>query len=242
MAQGDLPTALPADKTPNVYSGTKLMTYLLALGATSIIPATTLTNTTAVAANATTMTISAPSNVDLPSGTVLTFGITQVTTTAAATVTNAGTAVAIQAAPAAVAINTTATYTNLLEVPIAEESNPTLTDQEETINVHGRITPIRVVNGKDMTASIKTLGGIDDPVVKRLITKGMSISPNNRERIVWVYPDGFALLATVNIGAPTRQAAPAGSQRVMVSANLSGGLYWANLNDTTPEWKPVNGN
>lgn len=238
----DLPATLPADNTPKTYSGTKLVTYLLAVGASAIIPATTLTNTAAVAANATTMTISAPSNVDLPSGTVLTFGTTQVTTTAAATVTNAGTAVAIQAAPAAVPINTTATYTNLLEVPIAEESNPTLADQEETINVHGRITPIRVVNGKDMTATIRTLGGIDDPVVKRLITRGMSISPNNRERVIWVYPDGFALLATVNIGAPTRQAAAGNSQRVQVSANLSGGLFWANLNDPAPTWQAVNGN
>lgn len=238
----DLPATLPADNTPKTYSGTKLVTYLLAVGASTIIPATTLTNAAAVAANATTMTISAPSNVDLPSGTVLTFGTTQVTTTAAATVTNAGTAVAIQAAPAAVPINTTATYTNLLEVPVAEESNPTLADQEETINVHGRITPIRVVNGKDMTATIRTLGGIDDPVVKRLITRGMSISPNNRERVIWVYPDGFALLATVNIGAPTRQAAAGNSQRVQVSANLSGGLFWANLNDPTPTWQAVNGN
>ncbi|GAA5435831.1 hypothetical protein [Deinococcus aquaticus] len=32
-------------------------------------------------------------------------------------------------------------------------------NQEETINVHGRITPIRVVNGKDLTAMIRTLGG-----------------------------------------------------------------------------------
>lgn len=239
----ELPTNLPADKTPNTYSGTQLKTYLLAPNATSIIPSMVLTNTAGVAANATSISLSAPSTVEVPSGTVLTFGTVQVTTAAAATITNgASTAVSIQPAAAAVANGATADYTNLLEVPIAEESNPTLADQEETINVHGRITPIRVVNGKDMTASIKTLGGIDDPVVKRLITKGMSISPNNKERIIWVYPDGFALLATVNIGAPTRQAAPAGSQRVTVSANLSGGLYWANLNDQSPTWKQVNGN
>ncbi|MFW8627630.1 hypothetical protein [Deinococcus sp. ME38] len=242
MPQGTLPTSLPADNTPKTYSGTKLVTYILAVGATGIVPPTTLTNVAAVAAAANTLTLRAAADTFIPSGSTLTFGTAQVITTADVTATAAGAAVAIQPAATPIAANATATYTNLLEVPVAEESNPTLTDQEETINVHGRITPIRVVNGKDMTATIRTLGGIDDPVVKRLITRGMSISPNNRERIIWLYPDGFALLATVNIGAPTRQAAAGNSQRVQVSANLSGGLFWANLNDPTPIWEAVNGN
>ncbi|WP_155299632.1 hypothetical protein [Deinococcus kurensis] len=235
-----LPDSLPADNTPKTYAGTKLLTFLLAAGATSIITGATITNTTAVAKDATTMTVSATDSTFIPSGTVLTFGTTQVTTTADVTATAGGAAVAIKAAPAAIALNATATYSNLLEVPTPEESNPTLSDQEETINVHGRVTPIRSVNGKDLTATIRTIAAIDDPVVERLITRGMSLSPNNRERVLWLYPDGFALLATVNIGAPTRQAAPGGTQRVQVTANLSGALAWANLNDTTPTWKEVN--
>lgn len=90
-----------------------------------------------------------------------------------------------------------------------------------------------------MTSTIRTIAGIDDPVVKRLTAKGFEISPNNVERIVWLYPDGFALLATVNVGAPMRQAAPGNTQRAQFTANLSGGLAWTDVNEVTPVWNVV---
>ncbi|MVN89466.1 hypothetical protein GO986_22280 [Deinococcus sp. HMF7620] len=235
----NLPTAVPADKTPNVYSGTKAKAFIF-LGTDVIVPNVTVTNTLAVSSGATTMTLSTPTNTLIPSGTLLTFGTTQVTTSAAATVTNAGVSVSIGAAPAAIAQGITATYSNLLEIPAAEEITPTPNDMEESINVHGRTTPIRVMNGKDLTANIRTLAGIDDPVVKRLVAKGWALSPNNREKIIWLYDDGFALLATVNIGAPKPQAAPMGSQRYQFTANLAGTLAWSDTTAASPTWNVVN--
>ena len=234
-----LPATLPTDRTAKTYAGSALKTYMLPLGATAIVTAA-LTNTAIVAQGATTMTLSAPAATFIPSGTVLTFGTTEVTTTADVTVDAGGDAVAIEAATAGITANATSDYSNLVEVPNTEDSNPSLSDSEETIRVHGRLTPIRSINGKDLTATIKTLAGIDDPVVKRLTLKGMQLSPNNMERIVWIYPDGFALLATVNIGAPQRDSAPGNTMRNNFSANLAGALAWADLNETTPVWREVN--
>ncbi|MVN86817.1 hypothetical protein GO986_08580 [Deinococcus sp. HMF7620] len=240
MQTTNLPTALPTETTPKTYSANKLRTFILSTLATTLVVNGTITNTATVNANATTAQLSATVDTFVPSGTLLLFGTVPITTTADVTIGTSATAVSIQAAPVGgVASSTTATYSNLLEIPTPEEVSPTLTSDEETIKVHGRNTPIRSVNGTDLTANIRTLAAIDDPVVKRLITRGMSLSPNNRERILWLYDDGFALLATVNIGAPNRQAAPGGTQRCMFTANLSGGLHWANLNETTPTWKAL---
>ncbi|MVN88767.1 hypothetical protein GO986_18675 [Deinococcus sp. HMF7620] len=236
-----LPTTLPSETTPKTYSANKLRTFIVSAQATTLIVNGTITNTAVVNANATTALLSADVNSFVPTGTTLLFGTIPVITTADVTIGTGATTVNIQAAPAGgLAANATATYSNLLEIPTPEEVSPTLTADEETIKVHGRTTPIRSVNGIDMTANIRTLAAIDDPVVRRLVGKGMSLSPNNRERLLWLYDDGFALMGTVNIGAPNRQAAPGGTQRCMFTANLSGGLHWANLNDTTPVWKAVN--
>ena len=234
-----LPKVLPVDDTPKTYSGTGLRTFLLAPGASVLIAALLITNTAEVAKDAVTMQLSSASNVTIPAGTVLTFGTTKVTVTAAEDLTSTPSAVTIAAAPATIAANATADYSNLTEVPVAEESNPSITDAEETIQVHGRYTPVRSINGKDMTATLRTIAGIDDPVVKRLTAKGFQISPNNVERIVWLYPDGLALLATVNIGAPARQAGPGNTQRAQFAANLSGKLAWADLTEASPEWQEV---
>ncbi|CAM4237867.1 hypothetical protein [Deinococcus marmoris] len=234
-----LPTVIPVDDTPKTYSGTALRTFLLAPGATVLIVALVVTNTALVAKDATTMQLSSVSDVTIPAGTVLTFGTTEVTVMTEEELTSVASAVTIAAAPAEIAANATAEYSNLTEVPVAEESNPSITDSEETIQVHGRYTPVRSVNGKDMTATIRTIAGIGDPVVKRLTTKGFEISPNNVERVVWLYPDGFALLATVNVGAPMRQSAPGNTQRAQFTANLSGKLAWTDVNETTPVWNVV---
>ncbi|OLV20222.1 hypothetical protein [Deinococcus marmoris] len=235
-----LPTSIPADSTPQTWSGTDLRTFLVPLDATVFIPEVAVTNTAAVAAAATTMQLSSASAVTIPANTVLRFGTSSVTVTAAADLTSAASAVTIAPAATAIAINAVSTYTNLVEIPLAEESSPTLADDEETIKVHGRSTPIRSVNGKDLTSMIKTLAGLDDPTVLRLTIKGTQKSPNNRERLLWLYPDGFALLGMVNIGAPVRTAAAGSTQRVQFSSNLSGNAYWANLNDATPTWIPIN--
>ncbi|QLG11003.1 hypothetical protein HLB42_09630 [Deinococcus sp. D7000] len=234
-----LPAALPRDNTPKTYSGTALRTFLLSAGATILIPSLVITNTAIVAKDATTMQLSSASDVTIPAGTVLTFGTTDVTVTGDEELTTVASAVTIAAAPAGIAANATAEYSNMIEVPVAEESNPSITDSEETIQVHGRYTPVRSVNGKDMTATLRTIAAIDDPVVKRLTVKGFQTSPNNVERIVWLYPDGFAVLATVNIGAPMRQSAPGNTQRVQFTANLSGGLAWTDVNEATPVWNVV---
>ncbi|MBZ9752725.1 hypothetical protein K7W42_17935 [Deinococcus sp. HMF7604] len=235
----NLPTAVPADNTPKTYSGTKLRAFILT-GGTTLVTAAVLTAASNISSAATTASLTAASATFVPAGSVLVFGTTPLVTTADITVATTATSVAIQAAPAAVASGATANFSNLLEIPLAEELSPTLSSMEESINVHGRITPIRTTNGIDFTANIRTLAAIDDPVVRRLTAKGMSISPNNRERIVYLYDDGFALLATVNIGAPNRQAGPNQTQRAQFAANLSGTLAWSDTNATTPTWTTVN--
>lgn len=234
-----LPTATPVDNTPVTYSGTRLRAFLLPTTG-DIVLAVVITNTASLAEGATTAQLSAASATFVPSGSTITFGGVALTTAADVTIGTTATAVTIAAAPAAVTLGATTSYTNLVEIPIAEELNPTITDMEESINVHGRITPIRNVNGKDMTATIRTLAAIDNPVVKTLIAKAMSISPNNRARVLWLYDDGFALLATVNIGAPTRQSGPNQTLRAQFSANLSGKAAWADLTLAAPVWNQLN--
>ena len=236
-APANLPTSNPADNTPKTYSATDVTTYLVPLTG-PLIPSASVT-TGAIAKNAVTATLTATPNLFIPSGTVLLFGTVQITTAADVTADADGEAVAIVAAPAAVAANATATYTNLLEVPTPEAVTPTLADMEETKQVHGRSTPIRVVTGKDLTATIRTLAGLDNAVAKRLWNKGLKKSPNNMERVLWVYPDGLALMATVNIGVGKRNAGPMQTMTTEHAAGLSGGLWAANLNDTTPIWEAV---
>jgi len=235
MPQGTLPNTLPADATPNTYDATNIRAFLVSPDATEIIPDVTVT-TAAIAANAVTASLSGPAPVTVPTGTVLVFGTTRITLTQAAALTAVPAPFSIVAAPAAVAANSTAIFSVLLEIPVAEELTPSFTDQEETIRVHGRSTPIRNVNGKDMTAMLRTVAGLDNPVVARLYAKGMRGTPNNRERILWRYPDGLAILATVNIGAPSPQGQTGNSMRHQFSANLSGKAFYCNLNDANPAW------
>lgn len=233
----NLPTTNPTDKTSKTYSATDVVAYLAPLSGLIIVGASVTTG--AIAKAATTATLTATPDLTIPSGTVLEFGGVQITTTAEVTATAAGQNVAIVAAPAAVSANATATYTNLLEIPTAEAVTPQLADMEETKQVHGRSTPIRVVNGKDLTATIRTLAGLDNPVAKRLWLKGLKKSPNNVERVLWVYPDGLALMATVNIGVGKRGQGPMQTMTTEHAAGLSGGLWAANLNDATPTWEAV---
>lgn len=235
-----LPASLPVDRTPRTYSGTKLKGYLLDMTATTIVLGATLTLATAVAAAATTASISSSEDVTLPAGTKLDFGGVILTVgNAAEPLTSTASSVTITAAPAAVAQGTTAIYTNAPEIPLTEENMPSLADDEETIKVQGRPTPIRVMNGKDLTASLKTIAGIDDPVVKRLVAKGAQLSPNNQERLLWIFDDGFAILALCNIGAPKPEGRTGTAQRYNFSANLAGDAYWADLNEVSPEWQKI---
>ncbi len=233
-----LPTSLPTDNTPKTYSGTKVKAFLLDPSATTLITAT-LTLAAGVAEAATTASISSASNVTLPAGTVLDFGGTRLTVDAEADVTNVASNVTIEAAPAAVTNGTTAEYANYLQVPVTEEIAPTLTDDEETIKLQGRATPVRVMNGKDLTANLKTIAGIDDPVVKRLVQKGAQLSPDNTERILFQFDDGFALLALCSIGAPKPEGRAGTAQRYNFSANSTGRLFWTDMNEADPTWHEI---
>ncbi|AFD27733.1 hypothetical protein [Deinococcus gobiensis] len=233
----NLPTTNPVDKTPKTYSATDVTAYLVPLTGVLIVGASITTGAIAKAAVTATLT---GAGIFIPSGTVLEFANGVLITTAADVTADAdGEAVAIVAAPAAVPAGTAATYTNLLEIPTAEAVTPQLADNEETKQVHGRGTPIRVVNGKDLTATIRTLAGLDNPVAKRLWLKGLKKSPNNVERVLWVYPDGLALMATVNVGVGKRGQGPMQTMTTEHAAGLSGGLWAANLNDASPTWEAV---
>ncbi|AFZ67071.1 hypothetical protein [Deinococcus peraridilitoris] len=240
MPQDVIPAVLPVDNTPRVYSNRLMQTYLLRRLETLQFVTSTLTAAAAVAAGAVTASLTAAPNVTVYPGDRLDFnGVVLVVAGAyPVALTAAATNVPIVAAPAPVALNAAATYDSYLTVPNAEESNPAITDDEETITVMGRATPIRVVNGKDLTATITMVAGLDDPIVLRLTELGTQLSPGNRARLIFRYTDGFALLATVNIGAPSKGGG-AGSLRSTFSANLSGKLYWTNLNDANPQWREV---
>lgn len=234
-----LPTTLPTDNTPKTYTGTKVKALLLDPSATSLISAT-LTLAAAVASGANTASISSDVDVTLPAGATLDFGGTILTVGGAdEPVTSAASSVAITAAPAAVDNGTTATYANYVQVPVTEEIAPTLADNEETIQLQGRATPVRVMNGKDLTANLKTIAGIDDPVVKRLVQKGAQLSPDNTERILFQFDDGFALLALCNIGAPKPEGRAGTAQRYNFSANSTGRLFWTDMNEANPTWHEI---
>ncbi|MEI3783783.1 hypothetical protein U9R89_21940 [Pectobacterium brasiliense] len=233
-----LPTTLPTDNTPKTYTGTKVKAFLLDPSATSLITSS-LTLAAGVAEAATTASISSVPNVTLPVGTVLDFGGTRLTVGAEANVTNVASNVTIEAAPAAVTTGTTADYANYVQVPVTEEIAPTLADNEETIQLQGRATPVRVMNGKDLTANLKTIAGIDDPVVKRLVQKGAQLSPDNTERILFQFDDGFALLALCNIGAPKPEGRAGTAQRYNFNANSTGRLFWTDMNEASPTWHEI---
>jgi hypothetical protein len=237
MTTNNLPTSVPADNTPGTYSGTAVKVYELPLNATGIID-TTVTSA-AIAANAATASLSATPGATLPSGSVLYFGGVRITLAAEAPLTASPTAIAIQPAPAPVAANATAAYSNLTEIPLTEDMTPTVTNDEETVKIQGRTTPIRIVNGKDLSATIKTLAGAGNPVVGHLIGLGTRLSPNNRTRLLWAYPDGFALLATVNV-SHTPEGMVGKAQRHTFAVGLSGDLLYANRNDPTPVWTAYN--
>lgn len=230
-----LPTSLPADTTPAPYSSTNWHLYLLDDNATSVVQGVTITTGASAASGATSITVTALPNA-IPSGTVLNFGGVPATLTADAA--SGATTLAVSALSGAIASGATATYSNLTEVPVSEQFNVDMPNDEETIKVFGRTTPIRVVNGKDLTMTVRTIAGITDPTVKRLQIKGRRISPNNRQRVVLLCSDGYAILAMVNVsGKPVGQ--PGQSQRWEFAMNLSGDMYDANLNDTTPAWAKI---
>lgn len=234
--QKALPQALPVDSTPRTYSGNDWHLFLVDEDADGIIEGTTVVTAAPAAANATTITVAALRS-PLASGTVLDFGGVDATLTAAAAA--GATQLTVTALSGAIAQGTTATTEGTLtEVPLGEQFNPDMPSNEEVVNVHGRTTPIRVVNGKDMTMTVRTVAGLDDPTVKRLKNLGRRLSPNNRVRVVLKTADGYALLATVNVaGKPT--AAPNQSQRWEFTMNLSGGLWDADLTEANPVWTPI---
>ncbi|GAA5514770.1 hypothetical protein Dcar01_03531 [Deinococcus carri] len=231
--QKPLPQALPADNTPNTYSGNDWHLYLVDADANAIRMPATVTTTAAAVAGATSLTVAAL-NAPIADNAVLDFGGVQVTVTEPAAA--GATQLTVAALTGALPQNSQATTEGTLtEVPLGEQFNPDMPSNEETINVHGRTTPIRVVNGKDLTMTVRTVAGITDPVVARLKNLGRRLSPNNKVRVVLKTADGYAILATVNVaGKPT--AAPNQSQRWEFTMNLSGDMYDADLNETNPAW------
>jgi hypothetical protein len=234
MANPNLPANIPADTTPQTYSGTLIRAYLLDLAASQVVQAT-VTNSADVAANAVSAQLSSSVPTTLPAGTVLTFGAVNLTLTADASLTGVASAVAIASPHNAVLAAATASYSNLVEIPLTEDMQPTVGDDEETIKVQNRATPIRSTNGKDLTATIKTVSGLTNVVVKRMVGIGTRLSPANRARVVWIYPDGFAIMATVNL-SHTPEGMVGKAVRHAFKANLTGDLLWANLNDAVPAW------
>lgn len=233
MPQQPMPANLPADNTPNTYSGNDWKLFLVADGATSILEPFTVTASAAAAAGATSITVNALTS-PVASGVVLSFGGVLATLSAAAAA--GATSLAVNALSAAIPSGSTATAPGTLtEVPLAEQFNPDMPASEETINLHGRTTPIRVVNGKDLTMTVRTVAGLDNAVVKRLKNLGRRISPNNKVRVVLKTADGYAILAQVNVTAKP-SASPNQSQRWEFGMNLSGDMYDADLNDANPAW------
>ncbi|WP_104992722.1 hypothetical protein [Deinococcus sp. NW-56] len=234
--QKALPEALPADNTPNTYSGNDWHLYLVDAEADAIREPATVTTTAAAATGATTLAVAAL-NAPIADNAVLDFGGVDVTVTEPAAA--GATQLTVAALTGPLAQNARATTDGTLtEVPLGEQFNPDMPSSEETIQVHGRTTPIRVVNGKDLTMTVRTVAGITDPVVQRLKNLGRRLSPNNKVRIVLKTADGYAILATVNVaGKPT--AAPSQSQRWEFTMNLSGDMYDADLNDANPTWTPI---
>lgn len=235
MTQQALPSALPTDLTPNTYSGTPMTAYLLADGATTTV-STTVTTSAAALTSATAVTVNALTAA-LPVGASLDFAGTKAVLTAAAAI--GATALTVAALTGGIANGVTALYVNFDEIPLAEDYTATLTSDEEVIKIHGRFTPVRNTNGFDFTSTIKTIAGIDNKIVKRLTIYGAQGSPGNRARILFRFADGFCILATVNIGAAKPDGKVGSSQRYEFGANLSGDLYWCDLNEATPQWYKI---
>jgi len=235
MTQQALPSALPTDVTPNTYSGTPMTAYLLADNATTTL-STTVTTSAIAATSATAVTVNALTAA-LPSGASLDFaGVKAVLTAPAA---QGATSLAVAALSGGIASGATALYVNFDEIPLAEDYTATLTSDEESIKIHGRFTPVRNTNGFDFTSNIKTIAGVDNKIVKRLVVYGAQGSPGNRARILYRWADGFCILATVNISAAKPGGAVGSTQRYEFGANLSGDLYWCDLNETTPQWYKI---
>ena len=240
-----LPSVLPADQGALTYTGTKLKAFLLDPGATAVISAV-VTVTANSAANSGAAQATAVPNVTVPAGSTLNFGGVLVTLTADAPLTNV--AAPITFAPTNPAINSgsTANYSNMRQIPTTEDISPTMSDDEETIKIQGRATPIRVMNGKDFKLTIKTLAGVADPVVKELLIAGQNLSGgtgllSNLKRIMVQFDDGLALLALCNIGAGMPQAKAGAAQRYDFNANSTGALYWADMNEAAPVWRQIGG-
>ncbi len=238
MTQKPLPTALPTDNTPETYSATGWKMLLVEDDATVIIHDVTVkTGNADTAANATSITVVALTSA-LPSGVTLDFGGVHATLTQDSALGD--TSLDVEALSGAIPKNTEAVYSNLAEVPLGEQFQMDMPSDEETVKVHGRATPIRIVNGKDLTMSAKSVAGLTDPTVKRLQRKGRQLSPGCRQRVILKASDGYAVLAMVNVTAKLT-GQPGQAQRWEFGMNLSGKLFDADLNDTTPAWEEIGG-
>ena len=240
-----LPTVLPADNTPLTYTGTKVKAFLLDAGATAVINAV-ITVATNVAVDALQASLTSVPDITVPAGASLTFGGVALTLTAPANITSVASNVAVSAPHAAVAAAQTANYSNMRQIPTTEDISPTLSDDEETIKIQGRATPIRVMNGKDFKMTIKTIAGVTDPIVKELLIAGQNLSGgtgvlSNLKRIVVEFDDGLALLALCNIGAGMPSGKAGAAQRYDFAANSTGALYWSDTNEPAPVWRQIGG-
>ena len=245
MAGKTLPAALPVDNTPLTYTGTKVKAFLLDAGATSVISAV-VTTTTASAANSGTAQATAVPNVTVPAGSSLNFGGVVVVLTADAPLTAVAAPITFAPTNAAIPNGTTANYSNMRQIPTTEDISPTMSDDEETIKIQGRATPIRVMNGKDFKCTLKTIAGITDPVVKELTIAGQNLSGgtgqySNLKRLMVQFDDGLALLALCNIGAAMPSGKAGAAQRYDFSANSTGALYWTDQNEAAPVWRQIGG-
>lgn len=245
MAGKTLPTVLPQDTTPTTYTGTKVKAFLLDAGALAVITAV-ITTTAIGAANSGTAQATAVPNVTIPSGSTLNLGGVLVTLLADAPLTAVAAPITFAPTNPAIPSGTTANYSNMRQIPVTEDIAPTMSDDEETIKIQGRATPIRVMNGKDFKCTLKTIAGITDPVVKELTIAGQNLSggtglSSNLKRIMVQFDDGLALLALCNIGAAMPSGKAGAAQRYDFSANSTGALYWCDMNETVPVWRQIGG-
>ena len=241
-----LPTTLPVDATPLTFSGTRLKAFILDAGTTAILSAVVTLTANSVANSGTAQATSVP-NITVPAGSSLNFGGVVVTLTADAVLTAVAAPVTFAPTNPAIQSGATANYSNLRQIPTTEDISPTMSDDEETIKIQGRATPIRVMNGKDFKMTIKTLAGVTDPIVKELLIAGQNLSggtglTSNLKRILVQFDDGLALLALCNIGAgmPTGKAGAA--QRYDFMANSTGAIYWCDTNEgAATVWRQIGG-
>lgn len=226
-----MPTAVPVDNTPETTSATPWKAYLLADGATIITEDAEIKPTAEAAKDAIAIPVAALP-IPLAIGTVLDFGGVKATLSAPAEA--AATSLAVTALAAKIPLGATAFGGGTLqEIPLSEQFNPDLPFDIETIKVHGRNTPIRKVNGVDMTMTVRTVASLKNPVVNEL-----KRANGARKRIVLKTTDGYALLGLcIVIGKPSGQTGQ--SQRWEFTINLTGRLFEAYLMDENPAWKEV---